>query len=267
MIGLFTWHEDFLVPDPDWERQGGHITRKSEELRQFLIGYIREQVKGRPDLIEKLLPDYAPMVRRPVVDNGWYEALTRENVELVTDGIARLTRTGIETVDGEQRDVDTIVFATGYNVSTYLWPAEYHGEDGVNLQEFWAEDSPRAYLGMLVPRFPNLFVMYGPNSQPVSGGISLPSWFQIWAAYIGQCLVTMIEGGHSKVAVTDTAFEDYNQRLDAEASGMAFVTDKASVKRNYYLNADGRLQANTPFETADLWAMFKAPKRSDLEFS
>ncbi len=267
MIGLFTWHEDFLVPDPVWESQGGHITRKSEDLRQFLIGYIREQVDGRPDLVERLVPDYAPMVRRPVVDNGWYKALTRENVELVTEGIARLTRTGIETVDGKQRDVDTIVFATGYDVSTYLWPAEYHGEEGVNLQEFWAEDSPRAYLGMLVPRFPNLFVLYGPNSQPVSGGISLPSWFQIWAAYIGQCLVSMIEGGHSKVAVTDAAFKDYNQRLDAEASGMAFVTDKASVKRNYYLNAAGRLQANTPFETADLYAMLKVPSRSDLEFS
>jgi 4-hydroxyacetophenone monooxygenase len=267
MIGLFTWHEDFLVPDPEWEKQGGHITRKSEELRQFLIGYIREQVGDRGDLLEKLLPDYAPMVRRPVVDNGWYKALTRANVELVTEEIARLTRTGIETIDGERRDVDIIVFATGYDVSTYLWPAEYHGEDGVKLQELWAEDCPRAYFGMLVPGFPNLFMLYGPNSQPVSGGISLPSWFQIWAAYIAQCLTAMIDGGHASVAVRASAFEDYNQHLDAEASGMAFVTDKASVPRNYYLNASGRLQVNTPFETAELYAMFKKPDRNDLEFS
>jgi len=266
LIGLFTWHEDFLVPDPEWERRGGHITKKSEELREFLIGYIEEQVGDRPDLLERLVPDYAPMVRRPVVDNGWYKALTRENVELVTDGIARLTRTGIETVDGRQRDVDLIVFATGYDVVKYLWPAEYRGEGGVKLREFWGED-PRAYLGMLVPRFPNLFILYGPNSQPVSGGISLPSWFQIWSAYIAQCLTAMIEGGHRTVAVSESAFEEFNARQDAEASGMAFVTDKRSVERNYYLNASGRLQVNTPFETADLYAMQKAPKLDDLEFA
>jgi len=266
LIGLFTWHEDFLVPDPEWERQGGHITKKSEELRDFLIGYIKQQIGDRPDLLEKLVPDHAPMVRRPVVDNGWYRALTRENVELVTDGIARLTRTGVETVDGRQRDVDVVVLATGYDIVKYLWPTEYRGEGGVKLRELWGED-PRAYLGMLVPRFPNLFMLYGPNSQPVSGGISLPSWFQIWAAYVAQCLTAMIEGGHRTVAVTEAAFEAFNARQDAEASGMAFVTDKGSVKRNYYLNASGRLQVNTPFETADLYAMQKAPKLDDLEFA
>lgn len=265
-IGLFTWHEDFLVPDPEWERQGGHITKKSEELRQFLIGYVREQVGDRPDLIERLIPDYAPMLRRPVVDNGWYKALTRDNVELVDSGIARLTRDGIETVDGKRRDVDLIVFATGFDVVKYLWPAEYQGRDGRKLGEFWGDD-PRAYLGMLVPHFPNLFMLYGPNSQPVSGGISLPSWYQIWAAYVGQCLVRMFEGGHAAISVSGSAFEAFNKRLDAEASGMAFVTDKGSAERNYYLNSSGRLQVNTPFETADLYAMQKAPDFGDFEFS
>lgn len=265
-IGLFTWHEDFLVPDPEWERQGGHISKKSEDLREFLIGYIREQVGDRPDLIERLIPDYAPMLRRPVVDNGWYRALTRDNVELVDGGVARLTPRGIETVDGKHREVDLIVFATGYDVIKYLWPAEYRGEGGRSLRELWGEDA-RAYLGMLVPHFPNLFMLYGPNSQPVSGGISLPSWFQIWAAYVGQCLVAMFEGGHSSVAVRESAFEAFNERLDAEASGMAFVTDKRSAERNYYLNSSGRLQVNTPFETADLYAMQKAPNFDELELS
>ncbi len=266
MIGLFTWHEDFLVPDPQWESQGGHITRKSEELRDFLIGYIHEQVGGRPDLIEKLVPDYAPMVRRPVVDNGWYKALTRDNVELVTEAIARFTPSGLETVDGKHRDAEIVVLATGFDVVKYLWPARYLGEGGLDLHEFWGDD-PRAYLGMMVPRFPNLFMLYGPNSQPASGGISLPSWFQIWAAYVAQCLVSMFEGGHARVAVTTSAFEDFNRRLDEEASGMAFVTDKASVERNYYLNASGRLQVNTPFETADLYAMQKQPNLDELVFS
>ena len=265
-IGLFTWHEDFLVPDREWERQGGHITKKSDDLREILIGYIRQQVGDRPDLIERLIPDHAPMIRRPVVDNGWYKALTRANVELVDSGIARLTPSGIETVDGKHRDVDLIVFATGYDVIKYLSPADYRGQGGRSLREFWGDDA-RAYLGLLVPHFPNLFMLYGPNSQPVSGGISLPSWFQIWAAYVAQCLVAMFDGGHAAISVTGSAFEAFNKRLDAEASGMAFVTDKGSAAKNYYLNSSGRLQVNTPFETADLYAMQKAPDFDDLVLS
>lgn len=267
IIGLFTWHEDFLIPDPEWERQGGHITQKSEELREFLIAYVKEEVGGRADLIDELIPDHAPMVRRPVVDNGWYRALTRDNVELVTDEIARITPTGIETADGRHREVDLIVVATGYKVDQYLWPTEYQGEGGVNLRAQWDADSPRAYLGMMVPRFPNLFIMYGPNSQPVSGGVSLPSWLQIWSAYIGQCLMTLIDEGHSRVAVTEGAFTEHNARIDEEASGLAFITDTGSVAKNYYVNAAGRLLVNTPFETAELYAMMKQPDRDEVEFS
>lgn len=266
IIGLFTWHEDFLIPDQEWQQQGGHITAKSEELQKILTGYLKSQIGDRPDLFEKLLPDHAPMLRRPVVDNGWYKALTRDNVELVTDGIVRLTPTGIETSDGKHCEVDAIVFATGFDVIKYLWPAEYYGEGGKNLQEFWSEDSPRAYIGMMMPGFPNLFTLYGPNSQPTSGGISLPSWFQIWAAYIAQCLTKLIEDGHSSVAVSESAFKAHNQWLDEEASTMAIVTE-SSAQRNYYVNDSGRLQVNSPFETADLWNMQKAPNFDDLDFS
>lgn len=266
IIGLMTWHEDFLIPDPEWEKQGGHITKKSDELREILIGYIKDQIGDRPDLLEKLVPDYAPMVRRPVVDNGWYKALTRDNVDLVTSGIERLTKSGIETSDGKHHDVDLIVFATGFEVDQFLWPAEYHGEKGVNLRDYWGPRSPRAYLGMMIPRFPNFFILYGPNSQPVSGGVSLPSWFQIWAAYIAQCLDTMFEEGHAKVTVKESAFEAYNDHLDAVGSELAFIKDTNSVERNYYVDADGRLVVNTPHETAELYDLMKAPKREELEF-
>lgn len=266
IIGLFTWHEDFLIPDPEWERQGGHITRKSEELRDFLMEYIHGEIGDRPDLFERLVPDHAPMVRRPVVDNGWYRALTRDDVELVTEGIARFTPTGIETEDGKHREVDLVVFATGYAVDHYLWPAEYEGEGGRNLRDYWAPESPRAYLGLMVPHFPNLFIMYGPNSQPVSGGVSLPSWMQIWSSYTAQCLCRLFEEGHRKVAVTEEAFRAFNERLDAEASGLAFLTDTGSVEKNYYVDASGRLLVNTPFETGDLYPMMVRPDPDDLEF-
>ncbi len=118
---------------------------------------------------------------------------------------------------------------------------------------------------MMMPGFPNLFTLYGPNSQPTSGGISLPSWFQIWAAYIAQCLEKLIEDGHSSVEVSEAAFEAHNQKLDAEASVMAIVTESSSA-RNYYVNEDGRMQVNSPFETADLWTMQKAPNFDEINF-
>jgi len=266
IIGLMTWHEDFLTPDPDWEAKGGYITQKSEQLRDFMIGYIEQQIGDRPDLLAKLVPDYAPMVRRPVVDNGWYRALTRENVSLVTSPIARFTERGIETADRKHHDLDLVVMATGFEVDQFLWPARYRGRGGVSLRDYWAPHSPRAYLGMMVPHFPNFFMLYGPNSQPVSGGISLLSWFQIWAAYVAQCLHTMFQEGHAQVSVKEAAFEKYNEELDAMASQLAIIKDERSVERNYYVDAERRLVVNTPYETAELYAMLKAPKRDELEF-
>ncbi|MEM9175507.1 MAG: NAD(P)/FAD-dependent oxidoreductase [Myxococcota bacterium] len=266
IIGLFTWHEDFLLPDPEWEAQGGHITRKSEELQAMLLDYIKAKIGDRPDLLEKLVPNHAPMVRRPVVDNGWYEAITRDDVELVTEGIARFTPKGVETTDGKHYEVDLVVFATGYKVDHYLWPAEYEGEGGQNLRDYWAPESPRAYLGLMVPRFPNLFIMYGPNSQPASGGVSLTAWMQIWSAYAAQCLCRMFAEGHTKVGVKEEAFLEFNRKLDEEASGMAFLTDSGSVEKNYYVDGSGRLLVNTPFEVADLYPLMARPDPDELDF-
>ena len=266
IINLMTWHEDYLIPDPAWEKQGGQITQKSAQLREFMIDYIKEQIGDRPELLEQLVPDYAPMVRRPVVDNRWYQALTRDDVELVTSGVTRITKKGIETADGRHHDIDLIVFATGFEVDQFLWPAEYRGKDGLRLRDYWGEGSPRAYLSMMVPRFPNFFMLYGPNSQPVSGGVSLPSWFQIYAAYVAQCLHTMFEEGHARVEVKEDAFEAHNADLDAFASQLAFLKDANSVERNYYVGEDRRLVVNTPYETAELYAMMKEPKRDELEF-
>ena len=153
---------------------------------------------------------------RPVVDNGWYRALTRDNVELVTDAIARFTPRGIETADGTLREVDVIVTATGFDIVKFLWPARYAGKNGRDLHDMWtAADGPRAYLGMMVPEFPNFFMIYGPNSQPLSGGTSLHSWFAVWAGYAAQCIARMVEEGKSRVEVKREAYERYNAALDA----------------------------------------------------
>jgi len=264
IAGLFQTHE-FLLVDEAWKAQGGRFNRMNDKLREDLTAYIKAQTGGRQDLIDKLVPDYAPFSRRPVVDNGWYEALTRANVELVSDPIARLTPDGVETTDGRVREVDLIVTATGFDIIKYLWPAKYTGRDGVDLHEFWSKDGPRAYLGMMVPRFPNFFMIYGPNSQPVSGGTGLPIWYVLWAAYVGQCLVEMLETGRSRVEVKESAYLRYNEALDKESEKLILVQKEGAPEKNYYVNEFGRVQVNAPWYGPEFHRMCARVDWEDVE--
>ena len=266
IAALFGTH-NFLVPDEEWVKQGGKFNPLNDKMRDDLTAYIKAQTGGRQDLVDKLIPDYAPFSRRPVVDNGWYQALTRDNVELVTDAIVRLTPEGIETADGTVHAVDTIVTATGFDVMKYLWPADYIGTDGLSIHEFWSKDGPRAYLSMMTPQFPNMFMLYGPNSQPLSGGTGLPIWYVIWSAYSAQCIVRMLEQGKSRVEVKVDAFERYNEALDEEASKLLLLQEEGAPDKNYYVNEFGRLQVNAPWYGPEYHRMCTEVEWDDLELS
>ena len=235
---LFGIHS-FQIPDAEWQAGGGKVNPMNDALRDTLTKYIHSQTGGRQDLIDRLTPDYAPFSRRPVVDNGWYRALTRDNVELVCEDIARLTPHGIETTDGKQRDIDVIVSATGFDIVKYLWPARYIGRGGQDLHDLWsAGDGPRAYLGMMMPGFPNMFMLYGPNSQPLSGGTGLPQWYAVWAAYAAQCIMRLLKEGKSAVDVTPEAFSSYNVALDKESEQLIQMKPEGGVEKNYYVNQE-----------------------------
>ncbi|WP_420638182.1 flavin-containing monooxygenase [Candidatus Poriferisocius sp.] len=247
IAALFKTH-DQLIADEEWQAEGGHWNQVNDQLRDFLTNYIHEQTAECPELADKLVPDYAPFSRRPVVDNGWYRALVRDNVELVTDPITRFTSTGVETADGTVREVDTIVAAVGFEIAEYLWPADFFGRGGLSVHDFWSKDGPRAYLSMMVPNYPNMFMIYGPNSQPLSGGTGLPIWYQVWSGYAAQLIVRMLEEGKSQVEVTMDAYERYNEALDKEASKLLLLNDMGAPDKNYYLNqTHRRLQMNAPW--------------------
>ena len=254
----------FLVPDPEWRAAGGLVNKPNDALREAMTQYIVQQVEGRADLVEKLVPPYAPFSRRLIVDNGWYRSLLKENVELVTTPILRLTRTGIVTEDGVERDVDMIVTAIGFSVEKYVWPSDYVGRGGTHLQERWSKDGARAYLGMMIDGFPNFFVLYGPNAQSVSGGGgTIPTQIEMWTKYVAQLIVDTIERGSAAVEVTTSAFEDYNRRMDEAASKLIWLTDVESTQRNYYVK-DGRLQVNMPWHYQVWHDMLAKPVLSDM---
>lgn len=244
-------------PDAEWKAAGGQVNAANDAYRRDLTAYIEAKLPDRPELWAQLVPTHAPLARRMIVDNGWYAALREDNVELVTAGIERFTPTGICAADGTERDYDVVFTATGFEVQKYLWPTEYRGLDGAGLEERWADPDgggPRAYLSLTVPDFPNLFVMYGPNSQNRAG--SLIVWIETWARYIAEGLIHLVEGGHKYLSVREDVFEDYNKRLD-EAMLSLIWYDEGSRDKNYYVNAFGRQQVNIPWRLEEQHELYE----------
>lgn len=253
---------DGLLPtlrmDPAWEHPERSLNRSNDRHRQQMTDHILAELGDRPDLVEKCLPDYPPYGKRILLDNGWYRAITRPNAELVTDDIARIAADGVETVDGRHRPADVIVLATGFKVSLMAARLNITGRDGRNLADEWADDDPRAYLGITMPGFPNLFVMQGPNTGLGHGGSAI---FQAecQARYIAGCLVAMQEKGVEAMEVHRDAMDDYVARVDAEHQGMIWSHPGMST---YYRNAKGRVVSVMPWRLVDYWAMTHDP---DLE--
>lgn len=266
IAALFGTH-GFILPDEEWRAKGGHWNPMNDKLREDLTAYIKAQTGGDQDLIDRLVPDYAPFSRRPVVDNGWYQALTRDHVELVTGSIERLTEKGLVGSDGVEREVDIIVTATGFDVVKYLYPAKYTGRNGRDVWDIWAEDGPRAYLSMMVPEMPNMFMLYGPNSQPLSGGTGLPIWYVIWSAYAANCMIKTIEEGKKTVEVKHEAYQRYNTALDEEASKLLLLQPEGAPDKNYYVKDSRRLQVNAPWYGPEYHRLCTQIDWNDLEIS
>lgn len=264
--GLFDFHLMQRV-DRAWQEKGGKVSEANDQVRDFLIGYIRAETNGDEALIEKLIPEYAPLSRRPVVDNGWYRALVRDNVDLVTGAVERFDENGFTVSDGTHVVADIVVSATGFDVMKYLWPTRWTGVDGQDLHETWdAGDGPRAYISMMMPRFPNLFMLYGPNSQPLTGGTGLPQWWTVWASFAGQVMMRMIREGRTRADVKPEAFIRYNEALDAESRNWLQMTPEGGMSKNYYVNQKSqRLGVSCPFLSPDFHRLCTVVQWDDLE--
>ncbi|MGW4911084.1 hypothetical protein [Streptomyces sp. NPDC004270] len=254
-------------PDTQWQAAGGLVNEGNDGYRASLTQYVKSKLGDRPDLWEKLIPSHAPMARRLIVDNNWYSSLLEDNVELVTEKIERFTPTGIRTADGKERPYDLVFTATGFATQKYLWPTRYRGLASETLEERWSDPAgggPRAYLSLTVPDFPNLFIMYGPNSQNRAG--SLIVWMETWARYTAEGLIALIEGGHRYLTVRKEVFEDYNRRLD-EAMLSLIWYDEGSRDRNYYVNEFGRQQVNVPWRLEEYHELLAKFRPEDYDFA
>jgi cation diffusion facilitator CzcD-associated flavoprotein CzcO len=218
--------------------------------------FMRRKVKD-PTLRAKIWPDYTFGCKRVLFSSHFLPALTRPNVELVTDHITEVTPTGVRTADGTVREVDAIIWATGFATNDFMFPMEIHGRDGVDLRDVWAKGA-HAHLGMTVPGFPSMFVLYGPNTN-TSGG-SIIWYLEQQAAYVRQALELVRSRGAAGIEVKAAVEAASDAAVQRRFAGTAW-TDCDS----WYRNGEGRIIANWPGYMREYLAAVKEIQPEDFD--
>ena len=220
------------------------------------LNHLAEQV---PDaaLRKKLTPDYPIGCKRILFADDYYPALMRDNVSLVTDKIKRITPAGIDTVDGKSHAFDVIVYATGFETTGWHWSVDVVGKGGRRLHDEWAE-SPQAYLGITVAKFPNMFVLYGPNTN--LGHNSITFMLERQVEYAVKAVQAMHARNLAAVEVKQAAQERFNRDLQ---TALAKTTWADPHCRSWYKNAQGHITQNWSSHTRDYAAATAEVKWDD----
>jgi 4-hydroxyacetophenone monooxygenase len=250
-----------LRKDPNWTEPERSLNAANDEIRQQLISHIREQVNGDEELMAKVIPPFPPYGKRMLRDGYWYHTLTHDNVELVTGPVKRVTPTGVVDQDGVQHAADVIIMATGFKAQMPLYPMHIEGTQGT-IRDAWGQDNPRAHLGITVPHFPNLFILYGPNTNGGHGGSAVFN-AECQVRYTMMALREMIEREANVVEVREEPFEDYNRKVDAEHAQLVWT--HPGVK-NWYRNAQGRVVTNSPWRLCHYRNLTAEFKPEEYEF-
>lgn len=251
---------DSLQRDPKWPHPESSMNRANDRHRQFFTEYIRSELHGDRELVAQLTPTYPPFGKRILLDNGWYRTMLRDNVSLVSSGIVRMDENAIYTADGRRHEVDVVIYATGFHADRFLATMEVIGRDGLSLSSAWDGDDARAYLGTLMPDFPNFMCLYGPNAQIGHGG----SLITIAQFQIDYCVDLL----HQIVAHDDSAFEikrevhdEYNKTVDAMHDKMIWTHPGMST---YYRNSKGRVVVVNPWRVIDYYKMTRHADLSEF---
>jgi cation diffusion facilitator CzcD-associated flavoprotein CzcO len=210
--------------------------------------FMRWQLRDR-ELRRKVWPDYTFGCKRVLFSSYFLPALQRPNVELVTDAVTGLSERGVLTTDGEQ-EVDCIIYATGFRATDFMFPMEIVGRDGITLRDAWAQ-GPHAHLGIAVPGFPALYLMYGPNTN-TSGG-SIIFYEEAQARYIRQALQ------RGAIEVRDDVEAAADRALQAAFTGTAWTRCDS-----WYRDEHGRNATNWPGFMHEYAQRTRTLERSDF---
>ena len=219
--------------------------------------HLRKQVPD-PDLRSKLTPDYQIGCKRILLSNDYYPALARDNVDVVTTPITRITPTGVVTSDGLERPADTIVLGTGFEVSGNLTRMRILGRDGVDLADAWKRNGIGAHLGITVTGYPNLFLLVGPNTG--LGHSSMVFMIEAQVRYVMQALDLLRRRGASYVEVREVAQDRFVSNVQSQLDDTVWQ----SGCNSWYLDDQGRNSTIWPEFTVSYWRRTRRLDPSDF---
>ena len=233
----------------------------SDLTRELLTMYFQMQLPDQPELLSKVVPQYPVAAKRMLLDSGtWIPTLQRDNVSLITDDIKQITATGVVTADGVHHEVDVIIYGTGFHASKFLTPLKIRGRNGVDLHDEWNGEA-RAYMGVTVPKFPNLFLLYGPNTNIVING-SIIYFSECEVNYVLEAIRELLAHDARALDCKQTVHDAYNARIDEGNQRMSWgVADVHS----WYKNDSGRVAQNWPFTLLEFWEQTRTVNLDDYE--
>ena len=243
--------------DPQFEDQHAR-SALNKRIRDQQLAFIKRKLANRPELIDKMTPVAPPYSARPIIidtDYSIYDALLRDDVTLVTEPILKIKPNGIEVEGGGEYAVDIIVYATGFKANDFLWPMEIRGRGGKRVEELWEKDGARAYLGTMLPGFPNFFMIYGPNTNNF-GGLQIVDFEEMVTRFALQCIGGLITQKKRTVDISLDAYWRYNDEVDRAEELMVYKDPRA---HNYYKNDSGRSAANNPIDIRKIWTWLRNP--------
>jgi cation diffusion facilitator CzcD-associated flavoprotein CzcO len=228
------------------------MTRHRALLKPFRAVSRRQIAKAidDPELRAKVTPTDEVGCKRLMLTDEWYPTLTKPNVELVTDPIAEVTADSIRTADGTERPTDVLVLATGFESHAFVAPMAVRGAGGLELTEAW-QPTARAYLGLSVPGFPNMFLLYGPNTNGGTG--SVIHTIECGMNHVIDALRELDRRGANRVEVERRAADAFAAELREALAGSVWHTGCT----NWYVDEDG----NDPSQWPWLWSTYRRRTR------
>lgn len=210
----------------------------TKELTDMAHAYLHRKVTD-PDLRAKLTPSYPVGCKRPLQSRDWFPALGLPHVRLETSAITELTERGLRTADGAEHVADTVIYGTGFHAADYLRSLDVYGVQGRRLRDDW-RDGAEAYLGTVVPGYPNLFTLYGPNTNGVTSIVYI---LEAQAEFVRRTLDEMTQRGVQAIDVKREIHDGYNDEIQRAMQHTVWLANC----NNYYRHPNGKVVTQFPY--------------------
>ena len=245
-----------------WTGAPTSVSQANEDFRQAIIERYEQQYEGRPDLLQVAIPTYPPSAKRMLRDNGvWAAALHNPHTRVISNGLVEFTPDGLVTGDGEKIDVDVVIYATGFRPSDYLDPIEIVGRGGLEIHDYWGGDA-KAFAGITVPNFPNLFMLLGPNTGGVVAG-GLHFMIERAAEYAVKAIRELIVRDAKALDLKQDALDRHIAWVD---EGNYAMTWGQPYVKTWYKNRFNRVSQVWPYRTSEYWLVTEQVNEDDYEF-